>query len=154
MSNARGHPQRPSARSIPCCPFLDREHGNGGADKTRHVVLTELREGLVGSPLQGVVEVITGGCGEPGHHARVRRVSRDVHVDLTASTPELMVWTTMVRGSPRVTKTVDHITEQGRKARMVQPVTMEPSVGPEGGIGVGVHLSKIRKKRITISSTE
>jgi hypothetical protein len=30
---------------------LNEEQGNGGADKTRQVALTELHEGLVGSPL-------------------------------------------------------------------------------------------------------
>jgi hypothetical protein len=117
-------------------------------------VLTELHEGLVGSPLQGVVEVITGGRGEPGRHARVRRVSRDIHVDLTASTPELTVWATMVRGSPCVAETVKHVPEQGRKAGTVQPIATEPSIGLEGGIGVVVHLSRTRKKQIIISSTE
>jgi hypothetical protein len=53
------------------------------------VALTELREGMVGSPLQSVIEVVTGGRGELGRHARVRGVSRDVHMDLAASTPEL-----------------------------------------------------------------
>jgi hypothetical protein len=45
------------------------------------------------------------GRGEPGHHARVRRVSQDIHVDLVASVPELTVQATMVRGSPRVGRT-------------------------------------------------
>jgi hypothetical protein len=44
--------------------------------------------------------------------------------------------------------------KQGQKARTVQPVTMEPSIGPEGCIGVVVHLSKTRKKRINIWSIE
>jgi hypothetical protein len=110
------------------------------------VALTELREGLVGRPLQGVVEVVAGGRGEPGRHARVRRVSRDVHVDLAASTPELTVWAPTVRGSPRVAETVEHIPEQGRKDWMVQLVTTEPSVGPKGCVGVVIHLSKTRKK--------
>jgi hypothetical protein len=101
---------------------LDREHGNGGAGKARQVALTELHEGLVGSPLQGVVEVIAGGRGELG------RVSRDVHVDLVASTLELTVLATPVHRSPRVAETVEHVLERGRKGRMVQPVTTEPSV--------------------------
>jgi hypothetical protein len=71
--------------------ILNREQGDGGASKARQVVLTELREGLVGSPPQGVVEVVASGRGEPGRHARVGRVSWDVHVDLVASTPELTV---------------------------------------------------------------
>jgi hypothetical protein len=117
-------------------------------------VLTELHEGLVGSPLQGVIEVIAGGRGEPGRHAQVRRVSWDVHVDLAASTPEFTVWATMVRGSPHVAEMVEHVPELGWKARMEQPIIMEPSISPKGGVGVVVHLSKTRKKRITISSTE
>jgi hypothetical protein len=110
------------------------------------VALIELREGLMGSPLQGVVEVVAGGRGEPGHHARVRRVSWDVHVDLAASTPELTVWATTVRGSPHVVEMVEHVPKQGQKAQTVQPVTTEPYIGSEGGIGVLVHLSTTRKK--------
>jgi hypothetical protein len=113
------------------------------------VALIELREGLVGNPLQGVIEVVAGGRGEPGCHARVRRVGRDVHVDLAASTPELTVWAAMVCGSLCVTKTVEHVPEQGRKVETVQPVTTEPSVGPEGGVGVVVHLLKTRKNEST-----
>jgi hypothetical protein len=37
---------------------------------------------------------------------------------------------------------------------MVQPIIMEPSVGFEGGVGVVVHLSKTKEKRINISSIE
>jgi hypothetical protein len=109
------------------------------------VALTELREGLVGSPLQGVIEVVAGGRGEPSHHAQVRRVSRDVHVDLTTSTPKLTVRVTMVRRSPRVAEMVKHVPEQGQKVGTVQHVATEPSVGPEGGVG---------KKQIIISCTE
>jgi hypothetical protein len=134
--------------------ILNREQGNGGAGKTRQVALTELHEGLVGSPLQGAIEVITGGRGEPGRHAQVRRVSRDIHVDLTTSTPELTVRVTTVRGSPCVAKTVKHVLEQGQEAGTVQPIATVPSVGLEGGIGVVVHLSTTRKKQIIISSTE
>jgi hypothetical protein len=126
--------------------ILDREQGNGGAGKARQVALIELCEGLVGSPLQSVVEVITGGRGEPGRHARVGRVRQDVHVDLAASTPKLKVWVTTVRGSPYVAEAVEHVSKQGRKARTVQPITTEPSVRPEGDIGIVIHLSKIRKK--------
>jgi hypothetical protein len=117
-------------------------------------VLTELREDLVGSPLYGVVEVVTDGRGEPGHHAQVGRVSQDVHVDLIASMPKLTVWVTTVRGSPRVTKMVKHVSEHGRTAGTVHDITMEPSIGPEGGVGVVIHLSTTKKKRIIISSTE
>jgi hypothetical protein len=70
---------------------LDGEQDNSGADEARQVALTKLREGLVGSPLQGDIEVVAGGRGEPGRHAWVRRVSWDVHVDLAASTPKLTV---------------------------------------------------------------
>jgi hypothetical protein len=84
----------------------------------------------VGSPLHGATEVIANGHGEPGHHARVGRVSQDIHVDLTVSTPELIVRATTVRGSPRVAEMVKHVPEQGRKTRTVQPITTEPSIGP------------------------
>jgi hypothetical protein len=110
------------------------------------VVLTELREGLVGSPLQIVVDVVTPSRGEPNHHARIRGVGRDVYVDLAASTPELTVWATTENGSPRVAKAVQQILKQGGKAEAVQPIAMEPSVGSEGGVGVVIHLSKERKK--------
>jgi hypothetical protein len=119
---------------------LDKEQGNGGASKARQVVLTELCDSLVGSPLQGVVKVIADDRGELGRHAQVRRVSRDVHMNLTVSTPELMVWVTTVHGSPRVAKTVKHVPEQGQKAGTMQLVATEPSVSPEGGIEVVVHL--------------
>jgi hypothetical protein len=125
---------------------LNREQGNGGVGNAQQVVLTELCEALVGSPLQGVIEVIASGRGEPSCHARVRRVSRDVHVDLAASMPELTVRATMVHESRRVAEMVKHVPEQGQKARTVQPVTMEPPVDPEGGVGVVVHLSTTRKK--------
>jgi hypothetical protein len=48
-----------------------------------------------------------------------------------------------------VAKTVEHIPEQGQKAGTVQPVVTEPSIGPEGGIGVVIHLSETRKKEST-----
>jgi hypothetical protein len=71
-------------------------------------------------------------------------VSRDVHVDLAASTPELTVRAAMVHGSPHVVKTVKHM----------QPVTTEPPVSSKSHVGVVVHLSKTRKKQINISSIE
>jgi hypothetical protein len=108
----------------------------------------------MGSPLQSVVEVVADSHGEPGRHARVRGVSQDVHVDLTASTPELMVWVATVRGSPRMAKMLEHVPEQSWNAGTVQPITTEPSIGPEGGVGVVIHLSKTGKKRINISSVE
>jgi hypothetical protein len=125
---------------------LDGEQGNGGTGKARHVALIELREGLVGSHLQGVIEVIAGGCGEPGRHAWVGRVSQDIHVDLVVSTSKLTVRATPVCRSPRMAEPVEHEPEQGRKAQTVQPVTTEPSVGPDGGVGVVIHLSTTVKK--------
>jgi hypothetical protein len=103
---------------------LNGEQGNGGADEARQVALTELRGGLVGSHLQSVIEVIASSRGELGRHARVVGVSRDIHVDLTASTPELTVWAATVRGSPRVAEMVEHVLEQSQKARTVQPVAI------------------------------
>jgi hypothetical protein len=91
-------------------------------------------------------EIVAPSRGEPSHHGRVRGVSQDAHVDLTASTPELTVQVTMVRGSPCVAKVVQHVPEQGGKTRAVQPITTESSVDSKGGIGVVVHLSKTREK--------
>jgi hypothetical protein len=99
--------------------ILDGEQGNGGIGEAWQVMLTELCEGLVGSPLQSVVEIVVGSRGEPGRHVRLGGVSRDVHMDLAASTPKLIVRAVTVRESPRVAKTVEHILEQGRKARTV-----------------------------------
>jgi hypothetical protein len=73
-------------------------------------------------------------------------------MDVAAPKPELTVWVAMVRGGPCVAKTVQYVLEQGGKTGVVQPVTTEPSVSSEGGVGVIVHLSKIREKRINISS--
>jgi hypothetical protein len=75
-------------------------------------------------------------------------------VDLAASLPELTVRVTMVRGTPHVAKAVQLISEQGGKAGVVQPILTEPSIGFEGGVGVVIHLSKTREKRINISSIE
>jgi hypothetical protein len=108
--------------------------------------LIELRAGLVGNPLQGFVEVITGVHGELRCHARVGRVSQDVHMDLAASTPKLTIWVTTVCRSLHVAEMVKHVPEQCRKAGVVQPITTEPSVDPEGGVGLVVHLSTTRKK--------
>jgi hypothetical protein len=53
----------------------------------------------------------------------------------------------MVRGSPCVAETVQHVPEQGQETGTVQPIATKPSVGSESGIGVVIHLSKIREKR-------
>jgi hypothetical protein len=81
-------------------------------------------------------------------------VSQDIHVGLAASTLELMVRATTVRGSPHVPKTLQYVSEQGQKSGTVQPIAMVPSVSFEGGIGVVVHLSKTKEKQINISSIE
>jgi hypothetical protein len=130
------------------------EQGNGGVTENWQVVLTELREGLVGSPLQSVVEVVTPSHGKPSHHGRVGGVSRNVHMDLTAPQPEQAVWMAMVCGKPHVAEAVQHVPKQGAKPGAVQPITTEPSVGSKDGVGVVIHLSKIREKRINISSIE
>jgi hypothetical protein len=75
-------------------------------------------------------------------------------MDLAALQPKLMVRATTVHGNTNVAKAVQHVLEQGGKTGAVQPVTMKPSIGSEGGIGVVVHLSKTREKRINISSIE
>jgi hypothetical protein len=130
------------------------EQGNGGVIKNWQVALTELHEGLVGSPLQSVVEVVPSTRGKPSRHGRVGGVSRNVQMDLAAPQPELTVWTAVIRGKPRVAKAVQHVSEQGGKPGAVQPVTTEPSIGSKGGVGVVIHLSKTREKRINISSIE
>jgi hypothetical protein len=48
-----------------------------------------------------------------------------------------------------VAETVKHIPEQGRKDGTVQPVATKPSVSHEGGVGVVIHLSEIRKNKST-----
>jgi hypothetical protein len=75
-------------------------------------------------------------------------------MDLAAPQPELTVWTAMVRGKPRIAEAVQHVPKQGGKPGAVQPVTTEPSVSSKGGVGVVIHLSKIREKQINISSIE
>jgi hypothetical protein len=106
------------------------------------VALTELHEGLVGSPLQSVVEVVTPSRGKPSRHGQVGGVSRNVHMDLAAPQPELTVRMAMVHGKTRVAEAVQHVPKQGGKPGAVQPVTTEPSVGSKGGVGVAIHLSK------------
>jgi hypothetical protein len=130
----------------------NREQGDGGVTEDRQVVLIELGEGLVSSPLQSVIEVIDPNCGEPSRHGRVGGVSRNVHMDLAMPMSELTVRVTMVCGNPLVAKAVQQVPMQDGKTVVVQPVTTEPSIGYEGGVGVVVHLSKIREKRINISS--
>jgi hypothetical protein len=93
----------------------NKEQGNGGIVENRQVALTELREGLVGSPLQSVVEVVTLSHGKPSHHGQVSGVSQNVHVDLAAPQPKLMVRVATVRGKPHVAKMVQHVLEQGGK---------------------------------------
>jgi hypothetical protein len=97
----------------------NKEQGNGGIVENRQVALTELREGLVGSPLQSVVEVVTLSHGKPSHHGQVSGVSQNVHVDLAAPQPKLMVRVATVRGKPRVAKMVQHVLEQGGKPGVV-----------------------------------
>jgi hypothetical protein len=125
---------------------LNREQGNGGVAENWQVALTELREGLVGSPLQSVIEVVTPIRGKPRHHGRVGGVSRNVHMDLAAPQPELTVRTATVRRKPRVAEAVQHVPKQGGKPGAMQPVTTEPAVGSKGGIGVVIYLSKTREK--------
>jgi hypothetical protein len=75
-------------------------------------------------------------------------------MDLAAAQPELTVRTATICGKARVAEKVQHVPKQGRKPGAVQPVTTEPSVGSKGGVGVVIHLSKTREKRINISSIE
>jgi hypothetical protein len=75
-------------------------------------------------------------------------------MDLTVPQPKLMVQTATVRGKTRVAEAVQHVPKQGGKPGAVQPVTTEPSIGSKGGVGVVIHLSKTREKRINISSVE
>jgi hypothetical protein len=81
---------------------LNGEQGNSGVTENRQVALTELCEGLVGSPLQSVVEVIAASRGKSSHYGQVGGVSWDVHVDLAAPQPELMVWVAVICGKPHV----------------------------------------------------
>jgi hypothetical protein len=75
-------------------------------------------------------------------------------MDLAAPQPELMVRMATVRRKTRVAEAVQHVPKQGGKPGAVQPITTEPSVGSKGGVGVVIHLSKTREKRINISSIE
>jgi hypothetical protein len=60
----------------------------------------------------------------------------------------------MVREKTRVAEAVQHVPKQGGKPGAVQPITTEPSTDSKGGVGVVIHLSKTREKRINISSIE
>jgi hypothetical protein len=84
----------------------NREQGNGGVIENQQVALTELREGLVGSPLQSVIEVVTPSRGKPSRHGWVGGVSWNVHMDLAAPKPKLTVQAATVHGKPHVAKTV------------------------------------------------
>jgi hypothetical protein len=134
--------------------ILNGEQRNGGIIENRQVVFTELCESLVGSPLQSVIKVLTPSRGKPNRHGRVGGVSQNVQVDLAAPQPELTIQAATVRGEPHVAETVQHVPEQGGKPGVVQPITTEPSVGSKDGIGVVIHMSKTREKRINISSIE
>jgi hypothetical protein len=118
------------------------EQGNGGVTENWQVALTELHEGLVGSPLQSVVEVVPLSHGKPSGHGQVGGVSRNAHMDHAAPQPELMVQTTAICRTTHVAEAVQHVLEQGGKPGAVQPITTEPSVGSKGGVGVVIHLSK------------
>jgi hypothetical protein len=75
-------------------------------------------------------------------------------MDLTAPQPELTVRAAMICRKTHVAEAVQHVPEQGGKLGAVQPVATKPSVGSKTGIGVVIHLSKTREKRINISSIE
>jgi hypothetical protein len=75
-------------------------------------------------------------------------------MDLAAPHHELTVQTATVRGKTHVAEAVQHVPKQGGKPEAVQSVITEPSVSSKGGVGVVIHLSKIREKRINISSIE
>jgi hypothetical protein len=94
---------------------LNGEQGDSGVIEDRQVALTELREGLVGSPLKSVVEVVTPSCGKPSRHGRVGGVRWNVHMDLAAPQPELTIWAATVCGKTHVVEAVQHILEQGGK---------------------------------------
>jgi hypothetical protein len=73
-------------------------------------------------------------------------------MDLAAPQPKLMVRAAVIRGKPRVAEAMQYVPEQGGKPGAVQPITTELSVGSKDGVGVVIHLSKTREKRINISS--
>jgi hypothetical protein len=87
------------------------EQGNGGVAEDRRVALIELCEGLVGSPLQSVIEVITPSRGKPSRYSRLSGVSRNVQMDLAVPQLKLTVRASIVCGNPRVAKAVQHVSE-------------------------------------------
>jgi hypothetical protein len=126
--------------------ILHGKQGNGAVAEDWQVVLTELHEGLVGSPLQSVIEVVTSSRGKPSRYGLIGGVSRNVHMDLVAPQPKLMVRAATVHGKPRVAEAVQHVPEQAEKPGAVQSVTTEPSIGSQGGVGVVIHMSKTMEK--------
>jgi hypothetical protein len=116
------------------------EQGDGNVAEDWQVGFTELREGLVDNPLQSVIEVIASSCGKPNRHSQVSGVSQNVHMDLVVPQLELTVRAATVCRNPHVVKAVQHVMKKGGKTRAVQPITMEPSVGSEGDVGVVTHL--------------
>jgi hypothetical protein len=122
------------------------EQGNGGVVENRQVALIELREGLVGSPLQSVIEVVTPNHGKPSRHCRVGGVSQNVDMKLAAPQPELMLRAATIRRKPHVAEAVQHVLEQGGKPGVLQPITMEPFIGSKGGVGLVIYLSETREK--------
>jgi hypothetical protein len=97
----------------------DGVQGNGSVTKDWQVALTKLYEGLAGSPLQSVLEVVTLSRGKPIRHGWVGGVSRNVHMYLAVPQPELTVWVAMVHGKPCVAKMVQHVPEHGGKSEAV-----------------------------------
>jgi hypothetical protein len=91
------------------------EQGNSGVAENRQVALTELCESLMGSPFQSVIDVVTLSCGKPSRHGRVGGVSRNIHMDLAAPQPEVMVRAAVIRGKPHVAEAVQYVPEQDRK---------------------------------------
>jgi hypothetical protein len=53
------------------------EQGDGSVVEDRQVALIELCEGLMGSPLQSVINVVPPSRGKPSRHGRVGGVSRN-----------------------------------------------------------------------------
>jgi hypothetical protein len=72
------------------------EQSDGSDTEDQKVALTKLCEGLVGSPLQSVIEVVISSRGKLSRHSRVSGVSRNVHMDLAAPEPKLTVRIAMV----------------------------------------------------------